>query len=33
MKNAAYAMCCVICASTDVENEAMCCDVRCGGDM
>ena len=30
MKNVAYAMCCVM---SDVENDAMCCYVRCGGVM
>ena len=28
MKNVAYARCCV---TSDVENNALCCDVRCGG--
>ena len=30
MKNVAYAMCCG-CVMSDVENDAMCCDVSCGG--
>ena len=29
MKNVAYAMCVML----DVENDAMCCYVRCGGVM
>ena len=30
MKNVAYARCCV---TSDVENDTMCCGVRCGGEM
>ena len=30
MKNVAYAMCCG-CVTSDVENDAMCCDVSCVG--
>ena len=30
VKNLAYAMCCDCCAISDVENDAKCCDVRCG---
>ena len=33
MKNVAYAMCCAIVVWSDVENDAMCCDVKCGGVM
>ena len=31
MKNMAYAMCCDCCAMLNVENDAICCNVRCGG--
>ena len=31
-KNVAYTMCCAI-VTSDVENDAMCCDVRRGGVM
>ena len=30
VKNVAYAMCCG-CVTSEVENDAMCCDVSCGG--
>ena len=30
MKNVAYALCCG-CVTLDEENDAMCCDVSCGG--
>ena len=33
MKNVAYAMCCDCCVTSDVKNDATCCDVRCGGVM
>ena len=33
MKNVAYEVRCVIVVMSDVENDAMCCDVRCGGVM
>ena len=31
VKNMAYAMCCDCCATLDVKNDAICCNVRCGG--
>ena len=30
MKDVVYSMCCAIVVISDVENDALCCDVRCG---
>ena len=33
VKNVGYAMRCDCCVMSDVENDSMSCDVRCGGVM